>query len=43
MKLKVKPLSEDDVEPEQKEDQERFDMYGDYGDGYCGGIHGGMM
>lgn len=42
-KLKVKPLSEDDVEPEQKEDQERFDMYGDYGDGYCGGIHGGMM
>jgi len=42
-KLKVKPLSEDDAEPEVKDDQEQFDMYGDYGDGYCGGIHGGMM
>ena len=42
-KLKVKPLSEDDTEPEIKDDQEQFDMYGDYGDGYCGGIHGGMM
>lgn len=42
-KLKVKPLSEDDAEPDPKDEQEQFDMYGDYGDGYCGGIHGGIM
>ena len=42
-KLKVKPLSEDDVEPEVKDEQEQFDLYGDYGDAYCGGIHGRMM
>lgn len=42
-KLKVKPLSEEDVEPETKEDQEQYDVYGDYGGAYNGGIHGGMM
>lgn len=42
-KLKVKPLNEEDVEPETEPKEEQFDMYGDYGDGYCGGIHGGMM